>query len=106
MPVESPKLTLFQGRVHIGYRGDGKRDPVKGGGCVRTADTIGLCLLLSDCGDRFSRVEEFVDRRASGTRQGIRRPDSLPGCLSGSHSRPYFPSKKIRKLATHPIAPL
>ena len=56
MPVESPKLTLFQGRVHIGYRGDGKRDPVKGGGCVRTADTIGLCLLLSDCGDRFSRV--------------------------------------------------
>lgn len=32
VPVESPKLTLFQGRVHIGYRGDGKRDPVKGGG--------------------------------------------------------------------------
>lgn len=33
VPVESPELTLFQGRVHIGYRGDGKRDPVKGGGC-------------------------------------------------------------------------
>ena len=43
MPVDSPKLTLFQGRVHIGYRGDGKRDPVKGvvceDGCFLTVET-------------------------------------------------------------------
>lgn len=102
-PVESPKLTLFHGRVHGGVQGWWQEGPHEGGGVSGCLTPWGCvcCFLTVEMGSSGPRkfgvcLGGILGRtQESSTCQG---PHSLPRPLSGTQSRLHFPSKLRKSL--------